>query len=86
MIIVQSLPVGEEQQQVGDHADERRRQQDQAHQTGTLPRTTHGIFFASYLSAACLFLLRIFPPLKVSEKWANEALTAVTLKVKHSDS
>ncbi|KAF3837130.1 hypothetical protein F7725_004594 [Dissostichus mawsoni] len=37
MIVVLSLPIGEEQQQVGDHADERCRQQDEAHQAGTFP-------------------------------------------------
>lgn len=52
LVVVQALPIGEEQQQVGDHADEGRGQQDQAHQAGALPRTAHS--FSCFVSAASL--------------------------------
>lgn len=67
LIIFQFLPIGEEQQQVGDHADERGRQQNQAHQAGTLPRTTHVFTFCCLIFLLPLFLYSHFEYLSLSK-------------------
>ena len=62
LAVLQTLPIGEEQQQVGDHADEGGGQQDQAHQPSTLPSTAHGFtpLFLS-LTAPCPLALLSLP-------------------------
>ena len=55
--VLLDLAIGEEQQQVGDHAAEGGGQKDQAHKAGTLPRTAHDLLLCLFVLSVCVFLL-----------------------------